>query len=216
MPRLPLILAAAAVALLVVLVLLARVAGSRYYEANYTLVFVFESSEGRQVFEVGWLLVGVGPENYTVAVMRASGVALSIYEATEGGGSRRSVICVGGVCRPFPLDGGVIPAAYGEAVAVGSCEHIGRRGALYRYEGVPEELARWLSLISAVGGTSARGSASAEACLSGGVVLWLRGGVDLEVAGRRISMALWLNATRVGPYNATRYQEVLNRVKNVR
>ena len=46
--------------------------------------------------------------------------------------------------------------------------------------------------------------------------MWLRGGVDLEVAGRRISITVWLNATKVGPYNATRYQEVLNRVKNVR
>jgi len=215
MRRLFLILAVAAVALLVMLVLLAQVAGSRYYEANYTWVYIFESPEGRQVFEVGWLLVGVGLENYTVAAIRAPGATLFIYGATEGGLSR-SVICADGVCRPFPLGYDVVPASGGEAVAAGGCEHMGRRGALYRFEGVPDELAQLLSLISAVGGVSARGSASAEECLSGDILLWLRSRVDLEVAGRRISMALWLNATRVGPYNATRYQEVLNRVKNVR
>ncbi len=215
MSRLLLMLAVAAVALLVVLVLLAQVAGSRYYEANYTLVYVFESPEGRQVFEVGWLLVGVGPENYTVAAMRVPGATLFIYGVTEGGLSR-SIICVGGVCRQFLLGDDVVPAGGGEAVVAGSCEHMGRRGVLYRFKGVPEELSQLLSLISTAGGISAGGSASAEVCLSGDILLWLRSGVDLEIAGRRISISAWLNATKVSPYNATRYQEVLNRVKNSR
>ncbi|MGC9050719.1 hypothetical protein [Pyrobaculum sp.] len=204
---------AAAALVLVLLVALQQYLSPQPYEVNYSISYIFTTPSGRQALDLGWMVVGVGPQNYSVAVLRFGGVEIQLYDATEGGKSYEA-ICAMGRCIANPSRSVELPVDF-KSVAVstaGVCRHLGREGALMKASGVPE-----LGLLAEVAkahGVSLNATADAEVCESKGVVLWLRAGYTFRVGGRDVKIEIVMNATRLGPYNATRHREALQKAKS--
>jgi hypothetical protein len=211
--KLPILGVAAVALVLALLVVLQQSMSPQPYEVNYSISYIFTTPSGRQALDLGWMVVGVGPQNYSVAVLRFGGVEIQLYDATEGGKSYEA-ICAMGRCIANPSRSVELPVDL-KSVAVstaGVCRHLGREGALMKASGVPE-----LGLLAEVAkahGVSLNATADAEVCESKGVVLWLRTGYTFRVGGRDVKIEIVINATRLGPYNATRHREALQKAKS--
>lgn len=180
---------------------------------NYGVAYVFTAPSVRLVVDLGWVVVGVGPQNYSVAVLRVGGVEMQLYEAAEGGKSY-GAICAMGRCIEDTRRSMKLPAGFKsvEASAAGVCRHLGREGALVKASGVPE--LGILADVAKAHGVSLNATADVEVCESQGVVLWLRAGYTFQLGGQAMKVGTVVNATKLGPYNATRYREALQKAKS--
>jgi hypothetical protein len=182
------------------LLLLGGVGGadSHSYEVEYAVAAIYEATTGRRVVEIARWVLGVGEENYTV--WQQLETMYTFYAATEGGHVRIVACAPNAGCGRLPRDLPYFWTLYlfirlpPGGVEVGSCEHLGLRGVVYRYRGV-EVLLPFAQL----------GSRNLEVCSWRNVVLWMRVEGPYEL--------LWVNATYIRPYDKSRYWQVLDTVK---
>ncbi|MCX8137394.1 hypothetical protein [Pyrobaculum aerophilum] len=202
------------VAVAVLLVLLALFSqGPGHYEANYTLTLVFTSPGGSQRMDLGWILLGTGSENYTMAVIRFSGAEIQVFYATEKD-KEYAAVCIAGYCaRDAPLQREMdLRFKVRKMDVVGKCRHLGYEGEIVRLEGEYD-----LGLLSAIAksqGVTLNATGEGEACFVGNLLLWAREKYIFTVNEEKASIEFMINATRVGSYSAERYREVLNKAKS--
>ena len=168
------------------------------YEVEYAVAATYEAATGRRVVEIARWVLGVGEENYTVWQHLAT--MTTFYVATEGGRVHVAACAPDAGCGRLPRDLPYFGTLYlfirlpSGGVEVGSCEHLGLRGVVYRYRGVE------ISLPFA-----RLGSRNLDVCSWHDVVLWIRVEGPYEL--------LWVNATYIRPYDKFRYWQVLDTVK---
>lgn len=202
-----------AVALLVGLLALFSSLSPREFEVNYTLSVIFRSPEGVEKFDLGWMVVGLGRENYTMAVIRHSGVEIEVFDATEGG-KEYSSICALGRCVKDPSVRGEVDLRnikVKDVGVVGRCRHLGYEGEIYRGEGVFD-----LGMLSEVAKSQVvelNATVSGELCVAGDLVLWAREVYMFSADGKKMSLEVVINASKIGAYSVERYREILQKAK---
>ncbi|ABO08968.1 hypothetical protein [Pyrobaculum calidifontis] len=194
----------------------------RNYEVNYT--YVMSVAVGEVSISLwGWGLEGVGLlGNYSVGVLTANlpprGPVEVSYKAATEGGVLYVVNCLQGQCyaegRPANYTVGVLlRGVNATAREVGRCEALGYAGVLVEERGVITPAA----LQTLLPGAQGRGEYVSTTCRVNGVPLTVKSSAYLNVTlyGQALTVKLTVEATAVkaGPFNATRYGEVLGEVK---
>ena len=168
----------------------------RNYEVNYTYVMSVAVGEA-SISLAGWGLEGVGLlGNYSMGVLTANlpprGPVEVSYKATVG------VLLRG------------VNATVRE---VGRCEALGYEGVLVEERGVITPAA----LQTLLPGAQGSGEYVSTTCRVNGVPLTVKSSAYLNITlyGQALTVRLTVEATavRAGPFNATRYGEVLGEVK---
>jgi len=195
------------------------------YEVNYT--YVMSVAVGEVSISLwGWGLEGVGLlGNYSVGVLTASlpprGPVEVSYKAATEGGVLYVVNCLQGQCyaeeRPANYTVGVLLRGVNVTVReVGRCEALGYAGVLVEEGGVIAPAA----LQTLFPGAQVRGKYVSTTCRVNGVPLTVKSSAYLNITlyGQALTVRLTVEATavRAGPFNATRYGEVLGEVKVLR
>jgi len=192
------------------------------YEVNYTYVMSVAVGEA-SISLAGWGLEGVGLlGNYSVGVLTASlpprGPVEVSYKAATEGNALYVVNCLQGQCyaerRPANYTVGVLLRGVNATVReVGRCEALGYTGVLVEERGVITPSA----LQTLLPGAQGRGDYVSTSCRVNGVPLTAKSSAYLNVTlyGQALTIRLTVeaNAVRAGPFNATRYGEVLGEVK---
>jgi len=194
----------------------------RNYEVNYTYVMSVAVGEA-SISLWGWGLEGVGLlGNYSVGVLTANlpprGPVEVSYKAATEGGALYVVSCLQGQCyteeRPANYTVGVLLKGVNATVReVGRCEALGYAGVLVEERGVITPAA----LQTLLPGAQGRGEYVSTTCRVNGVPLTVKSSAYLNVTlyGQSLTVKLTVEATavRAGPFNATRYGEVVGEVK---
>ncbi|MEM4081846.1 MAG: hypothetical protein QXK71_06490 [Pyrobaculum sp.] len=204
------VLLGVAVALLFGLLVLMYSHQPREYEVNYTIAVSFYSAEGSQSWDLGWMVVGVGRENYTMGVFKYPGAELLVFEATEGGRNYTAVCAMGRCFRDTPQrDLDVLNFKVTDIKATGKCRYMGYEGEVYRVEGVFDLLAE----VARARGVEFNVTGAGEVCIAGDLLLWARERYVFNVGGRQAVFVVVINASKIGPYNEERYREILQKAK---
>ncbi|MGK0549027.1 MAG: hypothetical protein ABWU84_05250 [Pyrobaculum sp.] len=159
------------------------------------------------------MVVGLGRENYTMAVIRHSGVEIEVFDATEGG-KEYSSICALGRCVKDPSVRGEVDLRnikVKDVGVVGRCRHLGYEGEIYRGEGVFD--LGMLSEVAKSQGVELNATVSGELCVAGDLVLWAREVYMFSADGKKMSLEVVINASKIGAYSVERYREILQKAK---
>ncbi|MFN3804843.1 MAG: hypothetical protein ACK4SY_07285 [Pyrobaculum sp.] len=179
---------------------------TNWYEVYYTIDVKSPTYHG----ELGWAVVGVGPRgNYTIINLKAEHTQVVVYSVIEGK-NVYTTACINTICTKTTIKIDLIPFGARE---VGTCRHLGREGKLYSVTELPD-IFNIIKLPDISSNIIREASITALMCIHGDMLLWYTVDMNLLTIGKKVtSMKFSMNATRIGPYNETRYKEILTKAK---
>lgn len=200
------------------------------FEANYSVVLTYTEPLPYGSFikfsARGWAVVGVGPTgNYTHGVLYLGDeiplinkFPLEFLSVSEGR-RYRSAYCVAFFCQTTDLPPFLTPRLQGEVVVKGTCNHLGYSGALVEARGradpnyaVPQS-GIYETSACVVNGVPVKISITIKYNATVRIPITIPGVVVPTTEVKTAILQIDAVAIKIGPYNTTRYQEILKQIR---